>query len=187
MTDPESLRILALQQVWKHRNKKPGVSTEFLYRSKMREYSKTFSTPLHVVEDLPIEDVLLACWEDEYESMSLEDLEEIRDEAIKTQAQRAKEKEQKQRQVDAGKAALERQQAREAQAKSDPKAVQTVVKKATDIIHLLEKMSERPPESPDQSMKGLAELPGEIEFKFSDDWDDDDLLGGGDPTKRSSE
>jgi hypothetical protein len=34
-----------------------------------RWYSKTFSTPLHIVDDLPLEDILQAYFEDMYENM----------------------------------------------------------------------------------------------------------------------
>lgn len=41
-----------------------------------RQYSKSFSTPLHLVSELPIEDVLLAVFEDMFENMDEEDRDE---------------------------------------------------------------------------------------------------------------
>lgn len=41
-----------------------------------RFYSKTFHTPLHIVRDLPLEDVLLAYYEELYVNMSEEEREE---------------------------------------------------------------------------------------------------------------
>lgn len=43
--------------------------TEYHVRRIQRWYSKTFATPLHEVEDLPLEDVLLVYFEEAFESM----------------------------------------------------------------------------------------------------------------------
>jgi len=69
-------RIVALRNVVNSRKTNPDVNEEFLLRHVFRWYSKTFSTPLHLVEDLPLEDVLMAYWEDKYEIMEDEALDE---------------------------------------------------------------------------------------------------------------
>lgn len=60
---------------------------EYFYRRIMRWYSKTFFTPLAQVEDLPVEDVLQAYYEEEFANMSPEDLEKTRDEMLVTPEQ----------------------------------------------------------------------------------------------------
>lgn len=55
----------------------------------IRWYSKTFSTPLHVVEEeIPMEDVWLAFFEEKYEDMEPEELERAIEEALKTPDER---------------------------------------------------------------------------------------------------
>lgn len=44
--------------------------TGYTLRTIFRWYSKTFATPLHVVDTLPMEDVIRAYWEVQYEDMS---------------------------------------------------------------------------------------------------------------------
>ena len=46
-----------------------GDEQEYVFRYIFRWYSKTFATPLHLVEELPIEDVLTAYYETKYEDM----------------------------------------------------------------------------------------------------------------------
>jgi len=53
-----------------------------------RYYSTTFNTPLHVVSNLPLEDVLLAYFESVYENMSEEDLEEKKEYLLMTEEER---------------------------------------------------------------------------------------------------
>lgn len=55
----------------------------------MRWYSKTFSTPLHVVADeLPIEDIWLAFFEERYRGMTRAELQEYIDLALETPEER---------------------------------------------------------------------------------------------------
>lgn len=58
----KALRILALKAAIKP-------DGEALLRHIFRWYSKTFSTPLHEVYDIPVEDILTAFYEDKYENM----------------------------------------------------------------------------------------------------------------------
>lgn len=71
MSIAEEVRILALH----------GVLTDtddYRYRYVQRWYSKTFHTPLRLVQDIPISEILLHFWECKYEGMDTEDLEEER-------------------------------------------------------------------------------------------------------------
>lgn len=47
---------------------------EYLIRRTLRWYSKTFHTPLHVVEEMPVEDVIVAYYEEQYAQMSEDQL-----------------------------------------------------------------------------------------------------------------
>lgn len=49
---------------------------EYRLRKIFRWYSRTFATPLHEVEDLPVEDVLLAYFETSFEDMKAEEIKE---------------------------------------------------------------------------------------------------------------
>lgn len=60
-----AIQIIALKEVLSKNQ-----SAEFQLRSVSRWYSKTFHTPLHVVETLPEFDVLQAYFEDQYEDLN---------------------------------------------------------------------------------------------------------------------
>lgn len=59
-----------------------------LLRHVCRWYSKTFSTPLHVVEDLPIEDVLTAYFEESIDQLDDEGRSELFDKLAMTSEER---------------------------------------------------------------------------------------------------
>jgi hypothetical protein len=60
-----SLRILALAEVVRD-----DASSQYSLRRVMRWYSKAFHTPLHVVEELPLHDVLMHYYESHYEELN---------------------------------------------------------------------------------------------------------------------
>jgi primosomal protein N' len=66
MIDIKQLKEIALANVVDPTN-------EYYYRYICRWYSKTFHTPLHEVFTLPFQDVILAYFEEGYESMEEED------------------------------------------------------------------------------------------------------------------
>jgi hypothetical protein len=71
MSPAEAVRLAALQVVFDSRRKKPKeVDPEYYLRRIFRWYSKTFATPLHEVEELPLSDVLQHYWEEHYEDMA---------------------------------------------------------------------------------------------------------------------
>ena len=96
---PRNLRILAFKEAL---SKSP--SAEFSFRKLFRWYSKTFATPLHMVEKLPLYDILQAYYEDyaitlieagDNEShlklqTELEDLCKTEEELVKEQLEKAK-------------------------------------------------------------------------------------------------
>jgi hypothetical protein len=65
MDQIRALQIIALKEVL---SKTP--SSDFQTRMVCRWYSKTFHTPLHIVESLPEFDVLQAYFEDQYETLN---------------------------------------------------------------------------------------------------------------------
>lgn len=62
---PRALRILALKEAL---SEEP--SYDYFIRKVFRWYSKTFSTPLHQVADLPLFDVMQAYYEDIYSNLA---------------------------------------------------------------------------------------------------------------------
>lgn len=67
---------------------KPNLDDQI--RSIFRWYSKTFSTPLHEVPDLPLSDVLVAYFEEQYEEMEPAELEYERKQLTMTARDREK-------------------------------------------------------------------------------------------------
>lgn len=78
LSDLAPLRAIAL------RNVIVGGDEGYLLRKIFRTYSKNFSTPLHVVESLPLYDVLLNFFENLFEEMEKKDLENERLDVIET-------------------------------------------------------------------------------------------------------
>jgi hypothetical protein len=78
----ESVQMCALASVLRK-------DEAYLVRHIFRWYSKTFATPLHVVPDLPFEDVLQAYYEHEYETMQPDELTEAAERLIETDEERA--------------------------------------------------------------------------------------------------
>lgn len=62
MDSTDALQVVSLLAVIRQ-------DSDYLLRKIYRWYSKTFFTPLHEVEDLPLEDVLTAYFEEAYEMM----------------------------------------------------------------------------------------------------------------------
>lgn len=81
MNKYEALRLVALQGAYK-----PDAESNVRYV--MRWYSKTFHTPLHEVYDLPLEDVWLAFYEERYQALEKEDLEDEVAKALESPAAR---------------------------------------------------------------------------------------------------
>jgi hypothetical protein len=78
----EAIRIQALRDVIS------GSDQDYLLRKIHRWYSKTFSTPLHEALDLPLEDVVRAWFEERFEGLESEQLEELRQEILETPSER---------------------------------------------------------------------------------------------------
>lgn len=110
----DSIRLLALDAV----TNPDGDAT---YRAICRWYSITFHTPLHVVEDLPQEDVLQAHFEHTYSEMSEEDRKETLAELLVTEEEKKVKKLAKDRadaeDYDFGQRMLEHERQKKAKAK----------------------------------------------------------------------
>ncbi len=76
MDHHRALRILALQGAVRDRDRDPAAppSADFQRRKIFRWYSETFATPLHLVDELPVEDVMQHYYEHNYLQMSEDDL-----------------------------------------------------------------------------------------------------------------
>lgn len=82
MDHHRAIRILALGGVVRDRSGDPDAppSVDYQRRKIWMWYSETFSTPLHLVDRLPVEDIMAAYYQYHYQQMSEEDLqEEIRE------------------------------------------------------------------------------------------------------------
>jgi len=66
-----------------------GDDTEYILRYIFRWYSKTFATPLHLVEELPLEDVLTAYYESKYEEMKEPELDMEKASLLETEEEKA--------------------------------------------------------------------------------------------------
>ena len=74
MSDQE-IELIVLRDVYLHRRKQyEKVSPDFDLRRVFREYSKLFHTPLHLVQALPIDDVMEAYLTEVFESYKDEEL-----------------------------------------------------------------------------------------------------------------
>ena len=74
MSDGE-IELVVLRDVYLHRRKQyEKVSPDFDLRRVFREYSKLFHTPLHLVQSLPIDDVMEAYLTEVFESYKDEEL-----------------------------------------------------------------------------------------------------------------
>ncbi len=70
-----ALRLLALREVVNASRTRPRDADQYYpLRRIFRAYSEKYHTPLHVVETLPLDDVLQNYWEGQFEDMDREEL-----------------------------------------------------------------------------------------------------------------
>ncbi len=79
-----AIRLAALRAVLNQRVRDPKPDPEYFMRYVMRWYSKKFFTPLDQVEQLPLEDILQAYYEERFEEMDDDHLEKERIDVLKT-------------------------------------------------------------------------------------------------------
>lgn len=185
----KATRLLAFRAVDK---KEP----EYVLRYIMRWYSREFFTPLHVVEELPIDDILTHFFECRYEGMDEHELEEEGEDLRMTPAE-----------------ALAKEEAEEAAAEEDDEFEREAQEEAsrqeaTKPVTTPARLPEGEPEPPaipvavmgenlptvfkelaDKADPSIKEIPPEIEMVFVDDGEMDemgtwDLLG---PPKKKDE
>jgi len=158
------LKALAMQSVLKE-------DLDYLLRDIFRWYSKEFVTPLHVVETLPLEDVLRHYYEVKYAELSEhERLEEIDRLLLTEEALRIRK---------------EQEDADDADAFEYAKAAEKVEKSKAQAKEDLKPRVE--PEATLPKLKDMKELPQDMEITFIDDnVDPDALLEGsfGPPSKK---
>ena len=88
----DAIQLISLSNLYNLKNNKP-TSHEYDIGRICRYYSKKFSTALHVVQnELPLHHVLTAYFDDLFEGMEDDALEEAREDLLKTHEQRAKER-----------------------------------------------------------------------------------------------
>jgi hypothetical protein len=87
----DAIQLISLNNLLNLQADKP-TDKEYDLNRIFRIYSKKYSTPLHVVRTLPIHDILTAYFDDLFEDLEPERLEEIRVDLLKSAADREKEK-----------------------------------------------------------------------------------------------
>jgi hypothetical protein len=156
MNHYDSLQLLAVRAVMKP-------DGEYRLRKIFRWYSTTFHTPLHLVDDLPLEDVLTAYYEQTCEEMNDEDREILLKELLETE----EEKRAKQKAKDAEEAeAFEFARRLAAEAKLEAaKAKLADVKPVVKAPSMLSAKDRREVKLPD-SKPAFEKLEPDVEIKF---------------------
>lgn len=173
MFDVESLRLVAMRAVI-------GGDDEYNIRYILRWYSRSFHTPLHVVEsDLPLEEVLQHYFEVRYEDMPLEERHQEIQRLLETEEERRR----KRRLEDAEDAeADDFVKLTEKQIQGAPKT--PMAQAASEIQSLAKNMQAAAgsipvPTVPEVIPEIPEKLPPDIKMTFVDDDAFDELLDGG--------
>src|ERR1700690_144096 len=91
----DAIQLISLSNLYNLKNDKP-TSHEYDINRICRYYAKKFNTPLHVVRnELPLHDVLTAYFDDLFEGMDDDVLEDTRLDLLKSQEERNKDKDAK--------------------------------------------------------------------------------------------
>lgn len=164
-----ALRLQALAAIQKPDE---AANRRYIYRW----YSKTFHTPLHIVEELDPEDVYTAFYESTYEDMT--DVE--RETEIRELLETPEEKAAKRRQKDLERAEMfefAQYTAEEERRKEEKKRLTDLdVKQKQKFVVRETPETSLPKPKPATPMKDLKELPPNIEMKFVSDADFEALL-----------
>lgn len=130
-----------------------------------RWYSRTFHTPLQAVEEIPVDDVLQAFYEQSYEDLS----EEERQTELKTLLETPEDKRLRLRAQDEEQAeAFEfaRYTAEEERRKEEKKKLSDIQPEGNKAFQVRKIPEATLPKSQPMDLKGLKELPPDIEMKF---------------------
>lgn len=165
----EDLKAVAMYSVISEGN-------EYVLRNIFRWYSKEFATPLHIVESLPLDDVLRHYYEVHFSELNDQERAEEIDRILLTEEKLRQRKTQ--------------EDADDADAYEFGKAAEQAEK-----IKEQKKAKEKKPDPPsapaslpDVSLKDLKELPPDIDIKFIDSDDEiESMLNGsfGPPSKKN--
>jgi len=164
----KAIRLVALRNVIRQ-------DGQYVLRYIQRWYSKTFATPLHQVDALPLDDVVMAYFESYYEDMKEEDRAKEIESLLETDEQRQA----RERAEDADQAEREefaRFTAAEDERKAKKKAEAAEKKKIENVVdpRAPRPLRPAPREEPDLPVvmpppqPKLKELPPEITMKFAE-------------------
>jgi hypothetical protein len=166
----DAIHLAALRDVYFARKDRDGGDPLYTYRKIFRWYSRTFSTPLHQVEELPLEDVLRAWYEETLEDLDEKDLED----KVREAALPAEERLRRARVEDAF-AAEEYDALREAEAENAAAERALLAKKVEDVVRPIQqdlralRMSKK---DVDLVPESKVVVPPDIKMTFVDDDDD---------------
>lgn len=156
MSLAEDLQIIALREVLADTN-------EYRLRWLFRWYSKTFSTPLSSVKEIPLTDILQAFWETTYEAMEPEAIEDERQRLLETAEQRRD----RILREDAERSEADRfAEEIEAQAKRAPQKIEDLQVKEPQVVKTREKIKEIELPDPKKPPVMPTELPENVSIKF---------------------
>ena len=143
----------------------------YLIRKIVRWYSKTFSTPISMVEEIPIEHILTAYYESEFEGKKEEELEQIvRDMFTEEVNTRKEEMEEEKRAVEDFEFLQALKEEERLKPKKDTKGtLNDLVKASKKLTNVLNSIkSNRETTLPDEEL-----LPSNVSISFSDDLEEE--------------
>jgi hypothetical protein len=162
--DLTAIRIRAFRAV-------TAPNLEYLTRRVIRWYSKTFSTPIDRVEELPLEDIFQAYYEDHYESLDPDGREAECEDLLTTDEQRL----QQILSEEAAEAEMFEMArivaAEEAQKKARPKSGPKSEEQITAMTHPVPGLLKEIKESRESDLPVSKPLPPAIEMKFMEESD----------------
>jgi vacuolar-type H+-ATPase subunit I/STV1 len=169
----EDLKILSIHGVINE-------DGDYTLRHIFRWYSKTFSTPLHVVEALPLEDVLQAYFEEHYEGMNEVEREQEVAHLLETEESLRK-RQQAEDGMDADTFEFSKKLGPSPQLDKAAQAVNEVHQAADQVGSALKELTKvmNPVETIKEEINKIKKIPSDISMKFIDTDDEfDEMLEG---------
>ncbi len=150
------IRLIAFNEV-------RSQSAAYKLRSVYRWYSARFATPLHMVKRLPFSDVLTAYFEDQFENLDAEEMEEERLRLIETEDQRIA-------RIAAEEAEASAEVDFQAFAEAEAKRLETTqIPKQEAVRPIQHPHRKEAPEAPEFADAPATPIPPDITVKFVDD------------------
>jgi len=174
----QAIKLIALRNVIRS-------DAHYGYRYICRWYSEKFSTPLHMVETLPISEVLLAYYECHYENLKEEERQKELEELLETEDER-RDRELKENLEEVEREEFAKITEAEEERRAKKKAVVAAKKKIETVVdpRAPRPLRAAPREEPDLPIvkvprqETLKELPPDIKIKFVELEDADEILEG---------